>query len=180
MAGGRGERLGYVEKPLLEICGRVILESLVNVGERVADELYVAVSPHSPRTRTWCMERGINLLETPGQGYSIDLRGVVKTLGRPLLVLPADMPFMSVQVLREFTRDALQMEASLVTLVVDRRRCFPKSLERVAGPVGVSLFKQGTSGWANLAMCKFPELLDIDTPLELEYARRLCLEVSRW
>jgi len=41
-------------------------------------------------------------------------------------------------------------------------------------PIGISLFKGLGFKWANVIMCRFPELLDIDTLIELKYAEMMC------
>lgn len=178
MAGGRARRLGGVEKPLIRICGKRIIEHVLNEATKISNSIYIAVSPYTFLTKKWCLERNINILMTPGIEYSLDLKVVLEKVRKPILILPADIPFITVNVLQEFLGRASQLNKSIVTLIVSRK-CFPQELASLeVSPIGISLFKRNGADWTNINMCKFPELLDIDTLADLKYAKRLCHEVS--
>ena len=178
MAGGRAKRLGGIEKPLLRICNKPIIEHVLDEAIKISNSVYVAVSPYTPLTRKWCLENNISVIMTPGRGYPLDIGVILRKVEKPTLILPADIPFITIDVLQEFLGKALRLNKSVITLIASRR-CFPQELARPeASPIGISLFKRNGTDWANISMCKFPELLDIDTLADLEYARRLCHEVS--
>ena len=179
MAGGRGIRLGGIEKPLLKICGKYILEYVLSEASKLSSNVYVAVSPHTSLTLKWCMSHQVSVLITSGKGYSLDIKEVLNIVSKPLLVLPADTPFLKVSTISEFVRAAEKYDKAIVTLVVERT-CFPKELRgNVKSPIGIALFKRNGYDWVDIVMCKFPELLDVDTPKDLRYARKLCHEISR-
>ena len=118
------------------------------------------------------------MLTTSGKGYSLDIREVLNMLKKPLLILPADTPFLRAKVIEEFIETAKKFDKAIITLIVDKE-CFPKKLaSKVRVPIGIALFKHNGLDWMNVTMCEFPELLDIDIPKDLKYARRLCHEVS--
>lgn len=174
MAGGRGSRIGGLEKPLLEICDRKILEAVLETAYDLSPNVYVAVSPNTPKTRDWCIERKITVIDTPGNGYPYDIGFVLEKLDPPLLFLPADTPFVTTRLLKQFVERALTLNTDIVTLLVSRH-CFPKNLvKEKPAPLGVSLFKRKRGYWANIIMCNFPELLDIDTIEDLKQAMRIC------
>ncbi|MET1101970.1 MAG: NTP transferase domain-containing protein [Pyrodictiaceae archaeon] len=180
MAGGRAKRLGGIEKPLLRVCSKPMIKHILDEAAKMSNNIYVAVSPYTPLTRRWCLENNISIIMTSGRGYPLDIKVVLKKVEKPLLILPADVPFITVNVLKEFLSKALRLDKSIVTLIASRK-CFPRELSKPeASPIGISLFKRDGTDWADTSMCKFPELLDIDTLTDLEYARRLCHEVSRW
>ncbi len=181
MAGGQGSRLGGVEKPLLDVCGSRIIERIIEVAYRLSPRIHVAVSPNTPRTREWCIRNNVRIIDTPGRGYSYDIGFILDTIDTPVLFLPADTPFLTMSSLRYFVEKALSIDTSIITLLVSKQ-CFPgQNPDENPSPIGISLFKKKRGYWANIIMCRFPDLLDIDTLDDLELARRLCEnEVSRW
>ncbi len=110
MAGGRGSRLGLgVEKPLIEVGGKSILERVVNALVDAGLEVAVAVSPHTPETALKAGEMGWRVVESPGRGYVEDIGFIFKELElETALVVSADLPFISPglvkNVLKEYDR----------------------------------------------------------------------------
>ncbi len=176
MAGGMAKRMGGVEKPLVKICGKPMIEHVLVVARKLTRRVYVATSPNTPLTERWCLENGYATITTSGKGYPSDLKEVLSITNPPILFLPADTPFLTKSLLEEFIRKAQELKESIITLIVDRAKCFPRQLwsGEPKSPTGISLLKGLDWSWNNVVMCKFPELLDIDTWLELEYAERLC------
>ena len=70
--------------------------------------------------------------------------------------------------------EAWRRKDSLITLVADRS-FFPKELQKspLKSPIGISLLKGDDWSWSDIIMDKFPELLDIDTWLELKFSEAL-------
>ena len=170
MAGGKGERMGKIEKPMLKICGKPIIRHVIDEATKITDEIYVASSPNTPSTTKWCLMNDVNIILTPGESYPSDLGFVLKIFMKPILFLPADIPFITSDILHEFLNKALEYDKSIITLVVSRN-CFPSELtESEPSPLGISLFKRDESDSVDVIMCSFPELLDIDTYSDLKYA----------
>ena len=174
MAGGRATRMNGVEKALLKLRGKPLIEYLLDVAGELGGEFYIAPSKHTPLTKRWCIEKGIQIIETAGEGYSRDLRYVASRVNRPLLFLPVDAPFLTAELLNEFLAEAWRRRESLITLIADRSN-FPREIRRtpLRSPVGVSLLKGDDWTWGNVVMDEFPELLDIDTWPELRFSEAL-------
>lgn len=93
MAGGRGRRLGGVEKPLLSIRGRRLLDITVGAAEESGiGPVIVAVSRHTPRTAAYAASQGYAKVETSGKGYHEDLEELLQTR-YPFLSMAVDLPF---------------------------------------------------------------------------------------
>jgi len=174
MAGGRASRMNGVEKALLRLRGKPLIEYVLDAAGELGGELYIAPSRHTPLTKRWCIERVIRIIETAGEGYSRDLRCVASRVDRPILFLPVDAPFLTAELLNEFLAEAWRRRESLITLIVDRSG-FPEELRRnpLKSPMGVSLLKGEGWSWSDVVMDRFPELLDIDTWPELRFSEAL-------
>ena len=174
MAGGRATRMNGVEKALLKLRGKPLIEYVLDVAGELGGELYIAPSRHTPLTKRWCIEKGISMIETMGDGYSRDLGCIASKMDRPILFLPVDTPFLTAELLNEFLAEAWRRRESLITLIADRSN-FPREIRRtpLRSPVGVSLLKGDDWTWGNVVMDEFPELLDIDTWPELRFSEAL-------
>ena len=76
MAGGRGSRMEFPapEKLLLEYEKPIIFHVIDSLNDsRCFSKVFAATSPHSPDTNRVLEERGIETLDTQGNGYVNDL-----------------------------------------------------------------------------------------------------------
>jgi len=98
MCGGRGTRLGGErEKPLVPVDGTPMVDRVCDAlaASRV-DDVYAAVSPHSPATRTHLATRpSVAVVETSGDGYVSDLDAALDRIGQPALTVAADLPLLA-------------------------------------------------------------------------------------
>jgi len=98
-AGGKGTRLKKLctEKPLVKIFGIPMIEYVLNaVSEsRLIREIFVSVSPFTPKTKEYVEKKGFKVIKTPGLGYVEDLKYSMNYLSSPhVFVCPADMPLL--------------------------------------------------------------------------------------
>ncbi len=106
MAGGRATRMGNVcEKPLLRICGKTMVERVIEALRRSEniDEIMAAVSKFTPKTAELMRNLSIKVVETPAKGYCSDLRYVIKkcALFSPVLTISADLPLITKELIDE-------------------------------------------------------------------------------
>ncbi|MEM4721852.1 MAG: NTP transferase domain-containing protein [Candidatus Methanomethylicaceae archaeon] len=106
MAGGRGTRLGgVVEKPLLCINKKPMIMYVIEALKRApsVSNIYVAVSPHTPRTKNFVLSTGaVSVIDTPGLGYHNDMRLAIKKVGVGcFLVVSADLPMLNSRIIEE-------------------------------------------------------------------------------
>lgn len=99
MAGGRGSRLrAGEEKPLVRICGKPMIEYVINAlkGVNGINRIIVAVSKYTPKTAAFVEGRGLETIWTPGSGFCLDLRYAIERLRlRTVLVVCADLPLIT-------------------------------------------------------------------------------------
>jgi len=170
MAGGRARRLGYVCKPLMRICGDRLIIKSINVGLKVSSNIVVTYTKYTKEVTEVCDEVGIKCVETRGEGYSKDLSEVLSRTNLPALILPADLPFITYAVIKDFINKALSLNASVISLcVIDNDTC------RL---VGISIIKE-LGG--NEALIPYPpsiELMDVDTLNDLIKVKEACASME--
>lgn len=97
MCGGRGTRLDTeTEKPLFELSGTPMVGHVLDALARSrVGAVHAVVSPHTPATTEYVAERGIDCIETPGDGYVEDLQTAIDAVGAPMLTVAADLPLLT-------------------------------------------------------------------------------------
>ena len=105
MAGGKGSRMHQnVEKPLIEIAGRPMVQYVIEAVQhsRSIDRVFVTTSKHTPETATTLRSLGFNVVETSGDDYVEDTKLAVKSLGlKKILVISADLPLITANIIDE-------------------------------------------------------------------------------
>ncbi|MFL6481196.1 MAG: NTP transferase domain-containing protein [Nitrososphaera sp.] len=133
MCGGKASRMqqGGIEKPILKVDGVTMVERVIFAlaSSNKFDKVVAAVSPNTPATNLFLKSRGIETIETSGEGYSIDLSYVLSYL-KPLkvMIVPCDMPLLNSQVVNEIfsmVQDLLEQkpppEVAAVSIMLEKR-----------------------------------------------------------
>ncbi len=164
MAGGVGSRFGGPHKLVAEVCGERLIERVVRIASSIGEPI-VVVSPHTKKYLEGICARH-RCIETRGAGYPEDLYEALSKVGRPVLILPGDMPFISADILVDFVRRALKATEPIATMRVCRNN--------VCEAIGVSFAKATGWGWVDIDYIYSPELMDIDTLEDLLRAEEIC------
>jgi adenosylcobinamide-phosphate guanylyltransferase len=86
------------EKPLAKLFGKPLIDYVTRaIEDSSIDRIFVATTDNVPRTRGWCIERGLDVVETGGYGYVADMIEAVKNAGivDPIMVIMADLPLVT-------------------------------------------------------------------------------------
>lgn len=101
MAGGKGTRMKTrEEKLLLKYVHPVILHvvfALQNSG--CFSKIFALTSPNSPKTRNFLQKEGIEIFDTPGNGYVEDLNFALKSFDEDVLVASGDLPLLDEEII---------------------------------------------------------------------------------
>lgn len=107
MAGGKGKRMNLnSEKPLFKIYDKPLIDHvLANLENSIyIDDIIIAVSPNTPKTKKYLSKNSFNCLKTPGNGYLEDLSFILSYFEKLskediLLFINADLPFISTEII---------------------------------------------------------------------------------
>jgi adenosylcobinamide-phosphate guanylyltransferase len=130
MCGGRASRMqaGGIEKPLLKVNNVAMVERVILalVSSDRFDRIVAAVSPNTPKTKGLLKSKGIEIIETSGEGYSNDLSYMLSKLKpRRVMVVPSDLPLLNSQIVSEIL-DAIDNSSSMkdhgpaISIVVEK------------------------------------------------------------
>jgi adenosylcobinamide-phosphate guanylyltransferase len=98
------QQQGGIEKPLLKVDGVAMVERVISAlasSDRF-DRIVAAVSPNTPNTNEFLKSKGIETIETAGEGYSQDLSHLLSKLKpQKVVVVPGDIPLLNSQIVNK-------------------------------------------------------------------------------
>ena len=103
-----------IEKPMLKVNSIAMVERVILalVSSDRFDRIVAAVSPNTPKTKELLKSKGIEIIETSGEGYSNDLSYLLSKLKpRRVMVVPSDLPLLNSQIVSEIL-DAIDNSSS--------------------------------------------------------------------
>ena len=106
MAGGRGSRMEFPapEKLLLEYEKPIIFHVIDSLNDsRCFSKVFAATSPNSPDTKRVLEERGIETLDTQGNGYVNDLNFLLQKMDGFVFVVSGDLPLLDEEIIQIMT-----------------------------------------------------------------------------
>jgi len=106
MAGGRGSRMEFPtpEKLLLEYEKPVIFHVIDSLNySHCFSKVFAATSPNSPDTKFELEQRGIETLDTQGNGYVNDLNLLLQKMNGPVFVTSGDLPLLDEKIIQVIT-----------------------------------------------------------------------------
>jgi adenosylcobinamide-phosphate guanylyltransferase len=196
MCGGIASRMqqGGIEKPLLKVDGIAMVERVILAlaGSDRFDRILAAISPNTPKTKELLKSKGIETIETPGEGYSNDLSYLLlKLKPQRVMVVPSDIPLLNSQIISEII-DAID-NSSIGSSRKEKRQAISIILEKgfvertgakpsiVLGQYchsGITIFYTMSVGTEPveeyyLVMNRKEIALNVNTKEELELAKKL-------
>jgi GTP:adenosylcobinamide-phosphate guanylyltransferase len=131
MCGGRASRMqqqqGSIEKPLIKVDGVAMVERVISAltsSDRF-DRIIAAVSPNTPKTNEFLKSKGIEIIETAGEGYSQDLSHLLSRLKpHKVVVVPGDIPLLNSQIVKEILNtiddDDRQEQEQAISIILEK------------------------------------------------------------
>ena len=106
MAGGKGSRMEFPapEKLLLEYEKPVIFHVIDSLNySHCFSKVFAATSPNSPDTKHELEQRGIETLDTQGNGYVNDLNLLLQKMNGLVFVTSGDLPLLDEKIIQVIT-----------------------------------------------------------------------------
>jgi GTP:adenosylcobinamide-phosphate guanylyltransferase len=130
MCGGRASRMqqqGGIEKPLIKVDGVAMVERVISAlaSSNRFDRIIAAVSPNTPKTNEFLKSKGIEIIETAGEGYSQDLSHLLSKLKpHKVVVVPGDIPLLNSQIVKEILNtiddDDRQEQEQAISIILEK------------------------------------------------------------
>ena len=106
MAGGKGSRMEFPapEKLLLEYEKPVIFHVIDSLNDsHCFSKVFAATSPNSPDTKNELEQKGIETLDTEGNGYVNDLNFLLQKMDGFVFVVSGDLPLLDEEIIQIMT-----------------------------------------------------------------------------
>lgn len=131
MCGGRASRMqqqqGGIEKPLIKVDGVAMVERVISAlaSSNRFGRIIAAVSPNTPKTNEFLKSKGIEIIETAGEGYSQDLSHLLSKLKpHKVVVVPGDIPLLNSQIVKEILNtiddDDRQEQEQAISIILEK------------------------------------------------------------
>ncbi len=124
MCGGKATRMkADIEKPLIKVNGIPMVERVILAleGSHKFERIIAVVSPTTPKTREFLAAKGIEMIETAGEGYSQDLSRMLLALKpHKVFVAPADVPLLDSKTVSDIVALAANRTAPAISIIIDR------------------------------------------------------------
>lgn len=182
---------GVIEKPLLKVNGIAMVERVILalVSSDRFDRIVAAVSRNTPKTKELLKSKGIEIIETSGEGYSNDLSYLLSKLKpQRVMVVPSDLPLLNSQIVSEIL-DAIDNSSSrkehgpAISIVlekgfVERTGAKPSIVQDQYCHSGITIFNTMSVGTKPVeeyywVMNRKEIALNVNTKKELELAKKL-------
>ena len=187
MAGGKGTRMDIDgEKPLVLIRGKPMVQYVCEAVQASLeiDQLLVATSKHTPLTTEFVKESGLKVIETPGEGYILDLGFIINELKRIeqnssdsdgiIVTVTADLPLITGEILDEVILEYEKSDKPAMCVAVPRKFFTDYNLKPhlVMGdivPSGLNILRRNNNQQDEevLELRKFELALNINSPEDL-------------
>lgn len=184
-----------VEKSLLEVSGKSMLQRVIEVLKQTSvDRIVVASSTNTPSTSIEARLMGVEVLITPGDGFEEDMRFAIRQLSLgDVLVVSADLPFITADIV-ERTVQKYRSSGKPALAVMTKPEVYeeigskPQYLFKVDGqdfvPVGINMIDgkridQGELDQTIFLIDSGDIALNVNTLAELDFARKKFSDVRR-
>ena len=107
MAGGRGSRMEFPapEKLLLEYEKPIIFHVIDSLNDsHCFSKVFAATSSNSPDTKYELEQRGIETLDTQGNGYVNDLNFLLQKMNGSVFVVSGDLPLLDAEIIQNIVK----------------------------------------------------------------------------
>ena len=107
MAGGKGSRMQTQdEKLLLKYVHPTILHVVFALQNSNCFSKIIAItSPSSPKTKEMLINAGIEVFDTPGNGYVEDLNLALRSLDDEVFVVSGDLPLLDEEIVMKIVKE---------------------------------------------------------------------------
>ena len=180
---------GDIEKPLLEISGKSMLQRVIEVlrCSNSIGRIVVASSPETPATTIEAKNLGAQTVITPGLGFEDDMRFAIRQLSlEEVLVISSDLPFVTIDVIEEALRKYRNVGKPALAVMApaklyERFGVRPSYVFEIDGqelvPVGINIvdgrrIEEGALDQTELIVDSGDVVFNINTPEELWAARK--------
>ena len=185
MAGGKGTRMGGIEKPMIKIHGKYLIDYVIlPLLESDINNIYIATSPNTPKTKEYIKSKykdhkNIFVIDTSGNGYIEDLNECIRYFSEPFLVVSSDLIKLTSKIINRiigyfYSIKAKNPDVEALAVMINKDRYPNPSISfNNLVPVGVNIVSP-KHGYQKEEIMVIDELIfNINTKDDLKLAEKL-------
>ena len=103
MAGGKGTRMKTLKEKLLLKYKQPIILHVISalIDSKLFSKILVGTSSHSPKTKKLLENFEVDIVETLGNGYVVDMNEILQNLQDDVFVISGDLPLIDKEILKK-------------------------------------------------------------------------------
>ncbi len=196
MAGGFGSRLGMGEKPFVKLLGKPLISYVIDTLQETEsiDDIYVAVSPATPKTESFIQKEyggKVKTIPTGGGNYVADMVYAVKyaEIKEPLMILMADIPLLTTRLFENVIEEYKRCKKPAMSIFSPISVCKELGVRpdtvfnwegKLIVPSGINILDgadvDNEQEYVSLVLDDIEVALNINTAKDLERCKELLLE----
>ncbi len=196
MAGGFGSRLGMGEKPFVKLLGKPLISYVIDTLQATEsiDDIYVAVSPATPKTESFIQKEyggKVKTIPTGGGNYVADMVYAVKyaEIKEPLMILMADIPLLTTRLFENVIEEYKRCKKPAMSIFSPISVCKELGVRpdtvfnwegKLIVPSGINILDgadvDNEQEYVSLVLDDIEVALNINTAKDLERCKELLLE----
>ncbi|WP_457611871.1 NTP transferase domain-containing protein [Methanocaldococcus sp.] len=163
MAGGRGSRLGFIEKPLIKINNKFLIDYIIEeVKKSKIEDFYIATSLYTKKTENYLRAKYKNkLIKTPGKGFIEDINFCFKYFKEPFLVIASDLYGLNYKIIDRVIEEFFKLNVEALTVIKDNK------------PIGLNILTPKREVQKEKVFIIEDRVININTPEDLKKALSL-------
>ncbi|WP_456416336.1 adenosylcobinamide-phosphate guanylyltransferase [Methanocaldococcus sp.] len=183
MAGGRGSRMGYVEKPLIKIKDKPLISYVIQplLESDKINKIYIATSPNTKNTKKFIISnykdyKNIKVIETSGRGYIEDLNECIEYFSKPFLVVSSDLINLTSKIINSivdyfYSVKSKNPEIEALAVMIPKDKYINPTIDfNGLVPIGINIVSP-KSGYQKEEIMIIDELvINVNTPDDLKFA----------
>ncbi len=182
MAGGKGSRLGYIEKPLIKINNYFLIDLVIKSlkNSKYVEDIFIATSKYTEKTKYYIKDNYpfIKIIETPGNGYIEDLNYCFKYFKEPFLVVSSDIIFSS-KIIDEIIANFKNSKYEALSVYMPES-IYVGSTKPYNGlvPAGINIISPKLGYQKEKIFITDELIVNINTKEDLEFAKKFLLNIK--
>jgi len=178
MAGGKGTRMKSDDEKLLLHYKKPLIIHVIDAlkNSNCFEKIFAATSPNSPQTKKIVATTNLNILETLGEGFVIDLNNILKKLENFVFVTSGDLPLLDGSIIKQIV-DNVNHEKVWTSVVTTKSFQTSLNLE----PECIISFNDQDYVHTGISIINASKINNLDTIHE-DYLviddKRLCLNIN--
>ncbi len=120
MAGGKSSRMGYRNKPMIDIFGKPMIWYIINALRSSSKFDAIFCASNNEEIIEYVESNGVKSIRSEGKGYGVDLSSALSILKDRVFVTPADLPLLNARLVDHIIERSKACKGECISVMVKK------------------------------------------------------------